>query len=268
MCRLSSPLAIGLCVVGLTLGGCNHGGKPETATSPGPEPTTESTPVATDSPSTPAPTASPAPTPTASSAPTASPAPPAAGGTPINPPTSAQLIAQQPEAKINLRTQPDANSSAKGYGLVGDPVQLLRTATGTDGHEWYYVKFEQSGAEGWIRSDFINTSGRAQALPSPIVQQQECAGVMESLAFKAYYSNNRFQMLRFTNLETKSSFDSPLSPTTTNAQGQPVYTGQASPPTGGQYEVRLTDLSGGTPGRGSQVSVNYGNLLTGTGTCQ
>lgn len=78
--------------------------------------------------------------------------------TPINPPQSAKLRAQQADAQINLRSQPAAESTAKGYGLVGDPVKLLKAASGTDGLTWYYIKFDESGAEGWIRGDFINTA--------------------------------------------------------------------------------------------------------------
>lgn len=46
---------------------------------------------------------------------------------------------------------------------MGDAVLLLKTAA--DGGEvpWYYVKFDGSGAEGWIRGDFIDASGRTAA---------------------------------------------------------------------------------------------------------
>ncbi|RZM79824.1 SH3 domain-containing protein [Leptolyngbya iicbica LK] len=82
-----------------------------------------------------------------------------AAGTAISPPQAATLIAQQTEAQINLRSQPTTQSSSPGYGLVGDAVQLLRAAPGEGDLTWYYVKFDESGAEGWIRGDFISTGG-------------------------------------------------------------------------------------------------------------
>jgi hypothetical protein len=187
-------------------------------------------------------------------------------GTAITPPKPAQLIAAQPEARINLRSQPTTSSQAKGYGLVGDPIQLLRTTQANDGYDWYYVKFEQSGAEGWIRGDFINIEGRATPLPAQVNTGNQCEGLIESLAFTAYYNRNGFNLIRFQNLETKTTFDAGLTPQVTTADAQPTYTGNASPPTGGTYPVTVTDLSGGNPGGGSQISVNYSGLV-GTGTC-
>ncbi len=213
-------------------------------------------PSGTKSP-TPAPEATPTPTPTPGQTP---------AGTPINPPQSAQLIANQPESRINLRSGPGTSFAAKGYGLVGDPVQLLRSTTASDG-TWYYVRFEQSGAEGWIRSDFINVAGRATPLGDRAAQSRECEGLMEALVFTAYYDANGFHLVRFTNLETKNTFDSPLRRQGSNNQGQPLYVGSASPPSGGSYPVQLTDLSGGTPRSGSQVSLVYSDMSA-TGTCQ
>ncbi|HEY9887555.1 MAG TPA: SH3 domain-containing protein [Candidatus Obscuribacterales bacterium] len=83
---------------------------------------------------------------------------------PLTPPQAGTLTAQQADAQINLRPQPTTDSAATGYGLVGDAVQLLKTATGADGATWYYVKFDESGAEGWIRSDFIRTTDGAAAV--------------------------------------------------------------------------------------------------------
>jgi hypothetical protein len=176
------------------------------------------------------------------------------------------LIAAEPGSKINLRSQPSTTSSAKGYGLVGDPVRLLRSAEGSDG-TWYYVKFEKSGAEGWIRGDFINTAGRATPLSSQASASQTCDGQMEAMTFTAFYDGNGFNLVRFTNLETKNTFDGTLSRQGSSNQGQPMYQGTMSPPTGGSYPVQLTDLSGGTPRSGSQVAVSYEGI-SGTGTCK
>jgi hypothetical protein len=150
---------------------------------------------------------------------------------------------------------------------VGDPVQLLRTTQAGDGYDWYYVKFEQSGAEGWIRGDFINIEGRATPLPAQVNTANQCEGLLEALAFTAYYdSSGEFNLIRFQNLETKNTFDARLAPQVRTAEQQPTYTGNASPPTGGTYPVTVTDLSGGNPGGGSQISVDYSGIV-GTGTC-
>lgn len=86
------------------------------------------------------------------------------GVTPINPPKSATLTAQQVDAQINLRSRPTTASTAQGYGLVGDSVELLRATKGEGDFTWYYVKFDESGAEGWIRGDFINTNATTASL--------------------------------------------------------------------------------------------------------
>ena len=193
---------------------------------------------------------------------------PGVGGTgqAVNPPQAAQLIAAQPEAQINLRSQPTTTSSAKGYGLVGDPVQLLRSAQASDG-TWYYVKFEQSGAEGWVRGDFINTAGRATPLGQRASQSGTCDGLMEGMTVTAFYDANGFHLVRFVNMETKNTFDATLNRQGSSNQGQPLYQGSASPPAGGSYPVVLTDLSGGNPRSGSQVNLSYIDI-EGSATCK
>ena len=82
-----------------------------------------------------------------------------AAETSINPPQSAKLTAQQANAEINVRSQPTVDSTAKGYGLVGDAVDLMKSVAGDDGFTWYYVRFEASDTEGWIRGDFVDADG-------------------------------------------------------------------------------------------------------------
>ncbi|MFM7530491.1 MAG: SH3 domain-containing protein [Nodosilinea sp.] len=186
-------------------------------------------------------------------------------GTVLNPPKPAQLMSSEPGSRINLRSGPSTSTAAKGYGFMGDPVQLLRSTQGSEGL-WYYVKFEKSGAEGWICSDFVNLTGRGQPVASRAAQGSQCQGRMEALTFTVFYDANGFNLVRFQNMETKNTFDSPLARQGSNNQGQPLYTGTASPPAGGSYPVQLTDLSGGKPGGGSQVSINYSGML-GNATC-
>lgn len=69
------------------------------------------------------------------------------------------LIANDRGSQINLRSQPTAQSRAVGYGLAGDKVNILKCQKDTDSAgsslNWCQVKFMESGAVGWIRSDFI-----------------------------------------------------------------------------------------------------------------
>jgi hypothetical protein len=210
----------------------------------------------------------PTPAPTATTAPTTAAASP--GGTPINPPQAATLTAQEAGSQINLRSQPTAQSSSRGYGLVGDAVQLLQAAEGGDNLTWYYVRFQGTGAEGWVRGDFIDTSGRRptaatpQTAPTTIV---ECEGVFEETVFTARYSGGSFTRIDFRNLETNATFGGSLSYQGEDAQGRPTYVGSVSPPAGGSFQARIIDLSGGSPRPGSQVALEYEGI-PGSGTCR
>ncbi|HEY9881623.1 MAG TPA: SH3 domain-containing protein [Leptolyngbyaceae cyanobacterium] len=189
--------------------------------------------------------------------------------TAINPPKSATLVAQDAAAQINLRSQPNAQSKSKGYGLVGDGVKLLQAAEGGDQLTWYYVRFNQSGAEGWIRGDFIDTSGRVQAAGQTTNNSSisQCEGVFEDTVFIARYGNGSFTRIEFRNLESKATFAGNLRPQGSNSQGQPVFVGEVTPPAGGSYSAQITDLSGGNPKVGSQVALDYDGIPA-TGTCK
>jgi hypothetical protein len=78
--------------------------------------------------------------------------------TTIAPARTARLSSQSAGAQINLRSQPTTQSAAKGSGISGDAVTLLQLAEGEGGFSWYYVKFAQSEAAGWVRGDFIDHS--------------------------------------------------------------------------------------------------------------
>ena len=71
----------------------------------------------------------------------------------------ATLVAHTRGSQINLRSQPTVRSRALGYGLAGDRVRiyLCQPDTDTPGSDlnWCNVQFVESGANGWIRSDFI-----------------------------------------------------------------------------------------------------------------
>ena len=73
-------------------------------------------------------------------------------------PKPAQLASKDPKSRINVRSQPSTRSKAKHFGYKGDAVTLLQKAKGEGDFIWYYLRFNQSKAEGWIREDFIAKS--------------------------------------------------------------------------------------------------------------
>lgn len=64
------------------------------------------------------------------------------------------LSGLQPGSRVNVRSAPSTAASSPHYGLVGDRVDVLDEVQGRDRYTWYYVRFG-SGAEGWIRGDFV-----------------------------------------------------------------------------------------------------------------
>jgi hypothetical protein len=77
---------------------------------------------------------------------------PATTGTP----RSAVLNTKDAGSQINVRSKPSTDASAAHYGVDGDRVQVLNESPGDDGYTWYYIKFEESKAEGWVRGDLVN----------------------------------------------------------------------------------------------------------------
>ncbi|MGB3614487.1 MAG: SH3 domain-containing protein [Elainellaceae cyanobacterium] len=72
---------------------------------------------------------------------------------------SATLMASDPGAQINVRSDATLYSRAIAYGIPNDRVDILECVqdgdtTGSD-LNWCRVRFAESGAIGWIRSDFI-----------------------------------------------------------------------------------------------------------------
>ncbi|MBI4782996.1 MAG: SH3 domain-containing protein [Oscillatoriophycideae cyanobacterium NC_groundwater_1537_Pr4_S-0.65um_50_18] len=69
------------------------------------------------------------------------------------------LIAHERGSQINLRSEATVRSRAVGYGLAGDRVNILQCVQDSDAagssYNWCRVQFAESGATGWIRSDFI-----------------------------------------------------------------------------------------------------------------
>lgn len=69
------------------------------------------------------------------------------------------LKANEPNARINLRSRATIDSSVEGYGIAGDRVQLLECVQDYDRSgsdlNWCQVRFPRSQAVGWVRSDFL-----------------------------------------------------------------------------------------------------------------
>ncbi|RZM75409.1 hypothetical protein [Leptolyngbya iicbica] len=69
------------------------------------------------------------------------------------------LTAYDRGSQINVRSEPTVYSYAHSYGLAGDQVEILQCVQDTDtaGSDlnWCEVQFLESGAVGWVRSDFI-----------------------------------------------------------------------------------------------------------------
>ncbi|OLP18050.1 hypothetical protein BST81_13545 [Leptolyngbya sp. 'hensonii'] len=71
---------------------------------------------------------------------------------------SAMLFAPDPSSRINVRSGPSIEDEVISTGLMGDRVETLREIEGKDGYVWYYVRFNSSGLEGWVREDRLTFS--------------------------------------------------------------------------------------------------------------
>jgi Bacterial SH3 domain len=67
----------------------------------------------------------------------------------------ATLNATDVNSRINVRSAPSVTAKAMHFGVVGDRIEVLRTVSRTNDMDWHYVRFGSSGAEGWVRVDFI-----------------------------------------------------------------------------------------------------------------
>jgi hypothetical protein len=76
----------------------------------------------------------------------------------IYPNAPGQLVAKDAKAKINVRKEPGEKAEIRHYGLAGDKVKMLYSGRDQAGRIWYQVKFEESGADGWVRGDFVRRS--------------------------------------------------------------------------------------------------------------
>lgn len=172
--------------------GCRS--RPESAETPSPSAATDASP----SPSTPTNTAATSPS-TAKPAPTSRPETETAQGTALSSGQTAVLTAQEADAQINLRSQPTTDADIRGYGVVGDVVILLRSTEQADGYTWYYVQFEASDAEGWIRGDFIETDTEVATRPEAATTEDALGEAIDSVcggpeAIETYYGTTHYDV--------------------------------------------------------------------------
>jgi SH3-like domain-containing protein len=81
----------------------------------------------------------------------------------------AVLVGERSGSRVNVRSSPTTQSSSPHYGLVGDYIEVLSETRGDDGYTWCYIRFS-SGAEGWVRSDFVSDSSQSSLRPSNRVE--------------------------------------------------------------------------------------------------
>lgn len=76
---------------------------------------------------------------------------------------AAELNGPDPDAKIKVY---DAAIKPLHYGFPGDRVTVLGNGTSPNGDMWHQIRFDQSGAEGWVSRRNINFVGMTREAPS------------------------------------------------------------------------------------------------------
>jgi hypothetical protein len=66
-----------------------------------------------------------------------------------------RLFSQDSGSQINIRDDASTRAYARHIGYSGDPVAVRSKKLGDDSKTWYHVSFN-SGAEGWVREEFIS----------------------------------------------------------------------------------------------------------------
>lgn len=65
------------------------------------------------------------------------------------------IVGEEPGSDVILRSEPSLDAEEMNYAIVGDSVDILDDAIGSDGYTWYYVEIPAVGSLGWIRGDYI-----------------------------------------------------------------------------------------------------------------
>jgi hypothetical protein len=95
----------------------------------------------------------------------------------------AELMTSDRSSEINVRLNPSVRSQPLHYGYSGDRVQILQQQQGDDEWVWYYVKFDRSGAMGWVRSDLI----RRETLSGAMQPSSQATRPSSKVASSAVY---------------------------------------------------------------------------------
>ncbi|MEO1619964.1 MAG: hypothetical protein AAFU53_02905 [Cyanobacteria bacterium J06632_3] len=73
---------------------------------------------------------------------------------------SAILTAPEPDAKITVYLQPEANEKKVGYGVNGDVVTILEQVSDNHSLIWNHIRFDNPPyAEGWLQETFLTLNG-------------------------------------------------------------------------------------------------------------
>jgi len=71
--------------------------------------------------------------------------------------------------RVDIYAQPSVRSTSPHYGLNGDRVTALEQIQSENGDTWYLVRFP-SGADGWVRSDFVRLGNSSDRVSTEFVQ--------------------------------------------------------------------------------------------------
>jgi len=169
------------------------------------------------------------------------------------------LTAQSAGTQINVRSAPSTSASTPHYGISGDAVTLQQYVNGTDGYIWYNVRFNTSGATGWVRGDFVamGAASASTASSAPVTG----SGISQTIEFDSGASSATLSgsVVR----GTQDTYYVSASP------GQYMQVDASSPEENavfqiyGEVEGTWAPLIGAEPG---QDTTAWGNTLPGGGT--
>jgi hypothetical protein len=74
-------------------------------------------------------------------------------------PQATVLVAEDPDAQINMRAGPSAEAAVIDVGVVGDEGVASSLVTAEDGYGWYYIRLDPGERSGWVRDDFVDVVG-------------------------------------------------------------------------------------------------------------
>lgn len=164
----------------------------------------------------------------------------------------AALTSTDPNSRINVRSQPSAAASSPHYGFAGDRVETIRETVGNDGYTWYYVRFNNSGAVGWVRGDFVRIlAGGNPNPPARWSKTYYCGAYTVTLREVSTDNYSYSSRSRFGNLNLQNG-------TRTNTGRAWQYAFYNSDT---MYEVTDTWASGGNPGGATLRVTEYNRTI-------